>query len=264
MPRPRPRQSGFTLLEVLVAAAIVALLAASLGAAMHIAFRARRSATEGLDTARAARLAMEAVGRDLRTAARPTGILQGPFIATDATLEAGRSGDSVLFSCAAGPLRPAAGVGDIVQVTLMLVRASELQTAPAGATSSGSASGNNGSNGTAASGRDATGAVLPPAAVAGDSYVLVRRENRRQLATVADTPYDQVICRGVRSFNLRYYDGTNWGDVWDSTAQVNVLPLAVEVTLAVDPADADAGASPVVLTRVFSLPCAELATETGQ
>jgi general secretion pathway protein J len=34
----------------------------------------------------------------------------------------------------------------------------------------------------------------------------------------------------VKSLNFRYYDGTNWLDTWDSTAD-GLLPLAVEVTI---------------------------------
>lgn len=249
----RPRNHGFTLIEVLLATAIVALLAATLGVALHIAFRARRSAAEGLDAARAARLAMEAVGRDLQAAARPTGILQGPFIATDASGDAGRDSDSVVFTRAGVALRPAAGTGDIAEVTLTLVRSSEWQASSASARAVGA-------------GRDASGAVLP-ADDSGDAYVLVRRENRHPLATVTQPEPDEVLCRHVRSFKLRYYDGTNWGDAWNSTGQNNLLPLAVEVTLTVAPADAGAGsgagaAPSVTLTRVFRLPCGDLANTT--
>jgi hypothetical protein len=37
----------------------------------------------------------------------------------------------------------------------------------------------------------------------------------------------------VRSFTLRYFDGTSWYDGWDSTQVDDSLPLAVQMTLEV-------------------------------
>jgi type II secretory pathway component PulJ len=69
-----------------------------------------------------------------------------------------------------------------------------------------------------------------PAADASEN-VLYRRVTSNLLASKAVDPEEQVLCRGVRSFTLRYYDGTTWYDSWDSTAQGDLLPVAVEVTV---------------------------------
>jgi hypothetical protein len=47
-------------------------------------------------------------------------------------------------------------------------------------------------------------------------------------------PDEEVLCRGVRSFTLRYWDGYTWQDVWDSTQVDNMLPAAVEARLELD------------------------------
>jgi hypothetical protein len=79
---------------------------------------------------------------------------------------------------------------------------------------------------------------------------LVRRVTANLLSPSTPTYYDEVVCRGVRSFNLRYFDGSAWQESWDSTLQDNNAPTAVEVTLELLRGDAE---QPRVVrfTRVF-------------
>jgi hypothetical protein len=44
-------------------------------------------------------------------------------------------------------------------------------------------------------------------------------------------PDEQVLCRNVTSLNLRYFDGDRWLTEWDSTADANSLPKAVEIEI---------------------------------
>ena len=70
-----------------------------------------------------------------------------------------------------------------------------------------------------------------------------------------------MLCRGVRSFSLRYFDGMEWLDTWDSGMEDNVLPLAVEVTLELVNEDSvDADRAGYRSSRVFGLPCSSLTT----
>lgn len=64
---------------------------------------------------------------------------------------------------------------------------------------------------------------------------LVRRVDTNLLAQVTPELEDEVICRDVVTFTMRYYDGLSWYDRWDSTENENVLPIAVEVTLELKP-----------------------------
>jgi hypothetical protein len=101
----------------------------------------------------------------------------------------------------------------------------------------------------------------------GSDTVLVRHATANLLAPVAPAPDEEVLCRRVASFNLRYFDGTSWLDTWDSTTQGDVLPLAVEVRLEIIVADGG-GAGDAnktrQLTRVCSIPCGQVASNTGQ
>ena len=62
-------------------------------------------------------------------------------------------------------------------------------------------------------------------------YRLMRTEQRNLLALTEETPEETVILEGVVSFKLTWFDGENWLDSWDSTAQNNQLPQAVQVRL---------------------------------
>jgi hypothetical protein len=72
----------------------------------------------------------------------------------------------------------------------------------------------------------------------------------------------------VKAFNLRYFDGSDWLDTWDSSQQGDVPPLAVEVVLTLNAASTPSQLSEVdqsstdktgyAITRVILLPCAAL------
>ena len=106
----------------------------------------------------------------------------------------------------------------------------------------------------------------------GNGMKLIRRIRLNPLASTNVEPVDEVICRGVYSFNLRYFDGLDWLDYWDSTTQEDELPSAVEVTLQLmrredrrkdhlqeDPLEV-AG---YLTSRVFLIPCSTIVPESG-
>lgn len=191
MSKPRAtNRKGFTLLEVLVASTMTAVLAGSLYAMLHTAFRARRSAAEAVGGSRRAELAAHFICAELRSAVVPNGILAGTFFGEDATGGLGRESDTVSFYRTADASDQEAGQGEIMMVEL---------------------------------------ACEPSSRSAGMD--MVRRVRRNLLAsTFYDLP-GEVLCRDVLAFNLRYFDGVEWMDSWDSSVEENTLPLAVEVDL---------------------------------
>ena len=82
--RPTERQAtlrfGFTLLEVILALAMVSLVALSLYASLQTACKARERASLSIEPARAASVSMELFRQDVESALTPNGILAGPFI----------------------------------------------------------------------------------------------------------------------------------------------------------------------------------------
>ena len=203
---------GFTLLELLVAIALMALISGSLYGSLYVGFKAHRSASSVVEPARTAALTLGMLREDFDAALPPTGILAGAFFGTAGTLE--------FFSCANVP-KEGETACDIRQVDL---------------------------------------AVETPA---GESQpVLMRRLTTNLLANSEPAVREQVLCRRVISFSLRYYDGTVWQDSWDSVALGDILPLAVEATLEFALAEERPGAVERTyrLAQVYRIPCGRPAT----
>jgi prepilin-type N-terminal cleavage/methylation domain-containing protein len=237
MKRPVKRQSrGFTLIELIVAMGMVAILSVSLYASLRIAFHAKDSAEKTIEPARTAELAMEFIRNDIDNALSPNAAivaaitagttptipppaLAGSFVGTDGKDGRGRDADDLVFySTSESPLH-ATGSGDIKMIELAVVQ-------PQGS----------------------------------NDYVLVRRVTPNLLASTTPNPDEEVLCRGVGGFNLRYYDGTDWLDSWDSTQQdtqgnVGTIPSAVEVTVQLDRLSNSGQMQSFRYVRIFPLSC---------
>lgn len=213
------RSSAFTLLELLLAMSMTAMLALSLYLSMNAAWRSQRLAESTTEPVRAAAIAAEIVKQDLESALPPTGLLAGPFIGTRQG-EVGSEADVLEFHCIGsdGPWESRQIAEGVRRVEL------SLRTD-----------------------------VDPPQ--------LVRRVTRNLLAPVLEAPEEEVLCRNVRSFALRYFDGTSWQDEWDSTVLGNILPLSVELTLRMAPPTGHGDGNEVV--RIVPLACAAAASTTG-
>jgi type II secretion system protein J len=94
--------SGFTLLEVLVAMSLTVVLTGALYAALSASFRSRRIAEEALEPARRASATLTIIESDLEAACAPVGILAGPFTAHDTLGGNGQPADTLLFHAMTG------------------------------------------------------------------------------------------------------------------------------------------------------------------
>lgn len=225
MNRPGVTSRAFTLLEVLVAMALVSLVAGAMYTSLHVAFKARQSTVKSLEPITAARVAMDQVVRDVQAMLPPVGVMTGAMLGQDARNDQGFDADTLSFYNAAGPAQKMAYAqnvqyfGDVQQVQWSLMTGVDWNIAKNAAEQTSAAAG-----------------MLPgELAVDDGQMLLVRQVGRRMLTPVALEPVPQVYARAVRSLNLRYYDGSQWLDEWDSTTRDNNLPLAVEVTLEFEP-----------------------------
>ena len=222
MTRRADHRSAFTLLEMMVALALMAILSSGLYASLHIGFRARTLAEATIAPVRATMLALELLRRDIESAPPPTGILASAFVGQDAKAEGTAADADTLVFCS---------TAEDVAGDQPATRKIEL--------------------------------ALVPAAEGSDS-ILVRRVTANLLAPSTPTPVEEVLCRDVMSFNLRYFDGTAWVDSWDSGTRDNTLPIAVEARLKIrilDPAQPDADGYELV--REFLLPCGSVPSDTS-
>ncbi len=207
----RDYRRGFTLLEMLLAMALMSMLAASLYASLNAAFGGKRTVERALAPARRGAAAMAMLQADIESAVAPTGVLAGEFVADDEEDAAGEPADILLLHTRAPDQSRWEPRSPIVRLQ-----------------------------------------ILPAWDEETDEKVLVRRTTVNLLAPEAEEPAEAVLCRGVRSFDLAFYDGTDWVEKWDSTVMGDALPPAVEVTLVLAGNDPE---EDYMLQRTFALPC---------
>lgn len=255
--------SGFTLLELLVALMIAAIIIGSISASLAVAFKARESAERVIEPGRTFALATEILRADFEAAIPPN--------TSTATATTGAG---------------AGGAGG--NATIVTNNASAGSSGGSGSSSSSSSSdGTTTLNSSMLAGAftgydtyvdfysvadspdhvDGNGEIkqiefaleIPPGGNDSDQ-VLVRRvwRNIAPLAQNLVNPDEEVICRGVRNFALRYFDGTNWLDNWDPTQTNNALPAAVEVTLELNRPAPDGQVRTIRNVTVFAIPSSTL------
>jgi type II secretion system protein J len=204
----RSHRSGFTLLELLISMTIVAVLAVLLASSLAIAFKTRSVAEKSVETSRSAEMVMEFLRADLQCALPPSrGKFAGSFSGTDGTDERGNEADDLVFyTTAPSPLHPEGANGEIKQIEIT--------------------------------------SYLPDNGITTSHMLVVRTLNNLLSGSVQENPDEEVLLRNVYGFNVRYFDGTDWQDNWDSGQYDKSLPQAVEVALSLETPDKNPDGSP--------------------
>jgi len=223
MTRKLGQYGAFTLLELLVAMTLMVVTAACLYTALYTGFRAKRSASSAVEPTALAINAIELIKQDIYGVLPLGGTLTGTFLGTDAMGLNGVDADSLEFYTTHIYAGDDQAVGGLGKIDLVLEQDSDEDT---------------GQN--------------------RESYRLVRKITTNLLSPKAIEGEEQVICRNVKSLNLRYYsEEDGWTDEWDSTADANSLPLAVQIDIQVlhnGIKDAEA-AQTRRLIQSFPIPC---------
>jgi prepilin-type N-terminal cleavage/methylation domain-containing protein len=193
-PRTGRAAGGFTLMEILVATAIMAMLLVAIHTAFFAALRLRERTIDALETSLPVEQALQTMQRDLANLVISTnGIFFGPLQTTNPTNALpGQVGPD--FYTSSGELDGLVPWGNVEKIDYLL-------TAP--------------TNGTGGPGQDLV------------------RATTRNLLPVTQQPMPEekhTILSGVQSLTFLYYDGTQWDPVWDTTQQTN-LPLAIKVQI---------------------------------
>jgi len=215
------RRRGFTLIELTLSLAMVAMLALSMYTALSVAQLARKNGTANVEQMRAITIAAEVLRHDFESVPPPTGTFAGPFVGirqAGANSNGGDADQIEFFSIGEDePIKPDYPMAEGIRKIQFLVRTD----------------------------------VQPPA--------LVRRVIRNLKPTVEPVAEEEIICRDVRSFSVKYFDGLAWQESWDSTTLGDVLPMSVAITLEVNDPTAtspqQAEANVRRITRVFPLSC---------
>lgn len=208
---PHARRA-MTLMEVVVALLIVSLLMAALYGAFRTAWVAERSGTEAIQRTQAAAEAVRLFRMDLLGATRPETTLGGEWTA-ELSGETGTRSFSFNTNSAIREI-------DYAGLTQSDMRGSIASRWP----------------------RQTIGGdvqqvtwSLEPSTTRSDAYTLVRGTTRNVLATREVELGQRVILRNVRAMWLRYFDGTEWLDEWETASEGDQLPIAVEVIIELAP-----------------------------
>ncbi|PYM11438.1 MAG: hypothetical protein DME18_14000 [Verrucomicrobia bacterium] len=192
------RTHGFTLLELLIAVMVFAIVLAAMNSVLYGALRLRNRASESLEQALPMQQGLAILKRDLENIVMPGGPLSGVFQTTAITnLVGGQSSPD--FYTSTGLIDQTSPWAQIQRVSYVLVDPTNR----------------------AAAGRE-----------------LIRAVERNLLAaTMQDEPAEQWLMSGVQGMTFYYYDGTQWRDSWDSTTTdpttglTNNLPKAIRVLI---------------------------------
>lgn len=201
---------GFTLIEVILALGIFAIVMVAINTAFFAALRLRQRSSEALEESLPVDHALEILRRDLINALPPGGVLAGDFRSGNmggasggGSSKANNSSSSrglgtaqyggLDFFTTTGTLSDDAPWGDVQEVNYQLQDAADRQHSY---------------------GRD-----------------LVRTVTRNLLATSTQAAGVQRLVGNVENLDFSYFDGTQWQDSWDTSTGNTNLPQAVRVSI---------------------------------
>ena len=189
--------AGFTLIEVLLALAISAIVLVIIGSFFAGALKVQKQMNSSLDESIPIERALSVLEKDLKNAVAPGGMLAGPLQSGSA--EGGvDANDGIQIYTTTGLMTPNSPWSEIQKVTYGLQAPSDNTT-------------NNGKD-------------------------LIRTVTRNLLTTGTEDDDEQFLAGGIESLRFSYFDGNNWLDSWDDSTETN-LPLAVRVNVQMAAAD---------------------------
>jgi type II secretion system protein J len=195
--RPHNRHAAFTLLEVILAVGVAALVLTVISSAFFGALRLRETTTNAVDEAAPVDRAVALLRRDLQCVVTPkvSGILSGDFKTGNVTSAGLNEPVAAELHTATGALSATEPWGDIQRVTYELKEATD-RSRP---------------------GRD-----------------FYRSVTRNLLTTATPEVANQWLMSGVESVQFSCYDGAEWLETWDTsdlTSANTNLPVAVRVRI---------------------------------
>jgi general secretion pathway protein J len=228
-PTPRRRAHAFTLIEVLLAVAVFAIVLAAINSVFFGALRLRNKTSQAFENALPLQHAVAIIKRDLEGIMLPGGTMSGQFQSAPtnfntATVPVGTRVSPDIFT--------SSGLIDDVSPWAEVQKVAYYLSDPT----------NN------ALGKD-----------------LIRSISRNPLpVTAADQPEQQWLMSGIEAMALQYYDGRTWTETWDSSLTTN-LPMAIKVQIALfSETGQRAGSAPVeIIFPIMVQPRTNTTTASG-
>jgi type II secretion system protein J len=185
---------AFTLMELILAVGIAALVLVAINGVFFSAMRLRERATETVDASLPIQQALSILRRDLEGAMPPytNGVLSGDFKVGSVTSTGMNQPVDVEVYTTTGTLHADEPWGEVQRVTYSL---------------------------------------RLPADHSAQGKELIRSVTRNLLATIPPLPEEQRILDGIQSVEYSCYDGTQWRGYWDTTLADTNLPTAIRVRI---------------------------------
>ncbi len=195
---PPPPSRAFTLIEVLLALAICAIVLVAINAVFATAVRLRDKTTAAVEEGLPVDRALGTLRRDLKGTVGPGGFLAGDFkcgaqaMGTSMGLSGEAGNGGLDFFTSTGVIGDTGPWGDLQEVFYELKTPGDRNQA----------------------GMD-----------------LVRCINRNLLATTTPTPDTQSLLSHIETVQFECFDGSQWRTTWDTSAGDTNLPTAVRITI---------------------------------
>jgi prepilin-type N-terminal cleavage/methylation domain-containing protein len=189
---PRNSGFGFTLLEMLLALAVSAIVLAGIGGVFFSAIRLRERTLALVDESAPLFRALGFLRRDLQGALPPGGVMAGGFKVGSLNSGLGQA-VGLQFTTTTGVLRDDVPWGDAQEVTYEL--------------------------------RD------PVVRTNGAGKDLIRSISRNLLSTASLDYNEQWLLGNVQSLEFSCFDGMNWRELWDTSITETNLPNAIRVRI---------------------------------
>jgi len=204
--RPHPRIGAFTLIELLLAITLSAIIISATVAVLFGALRLRNETERRSDASTALQQALSILRRDLANIALPasdsTNAMAGALVYGGITGINDPAGTGMQLFTTTGLVTDMVRWGDLQKVGYVL--------------------------------------RLPTNAAANLGRDLHRVVTRNLLPVLAEAYDDQLLLENVESFQMSFFDGTTWRIAWGGTNEAVSLPRAIRVDLVlndIDPAD---------------------------
>lgn len=186
---------GFTLVEILVAAAIFAVTLAAMATVLFSAMSLHKKTTDSINRLTSANLLSAVIKRDLQNMIPPGENLAGSIKGDKGSIGLNR-GDQLQFYTSTGTLVTGEPWSEIQQVTYSLGESTNRTQTAAG-------------------------------------YDFVRSVRRNLLSLITAESSEEHLSGNIKSLQFQYYDGTEstWKDSWDSETMESKIPRAVKVAI---------------------------------
>lgn len=191
---------AFTLIEIMLAVAIFAIVLVAINGVFYSALRLRRKASEAIEQSLPIQQTLAIIKRDLQGLVAPGGTLTGPLQSGVAITGNTGSSSSPMDQQGGTVIYTATGIIDETSPWANVQKVSYSLRQPMLQTSRG--------------GRD-----------------LFRLVTRNLLPVAQEEVEEQWLMGDVQQLQFYFYDGTGWRNTWDSTAETTVLPKAIKLQI---------------------------------